>query len=227
MAIKIFFHICAITRALDVVKDMIRSIHFSGLYDETERIYCYICGDEPIIKDVIQLIRISGAKFKIMICSPNDTTYERLTLEDIHNHVGNDDKILYIHSKGVSIYHQDDPQRLNCIDDWSYLTLYYLVRHYKICIDLLNNHDTVGINLKQIGRDGTIKPHWCGNLFWVTGEYFLKLPHVIGLNYYDPEQSFLFLKNPIAFELCSVKDINHYTDRCEPFKYIDIKLDNR
>lgn len=224
MAIKVFFHICAITRAEEVVKGMIRSIHFSGLYDDVETIFCYLSGNEHTITPVLDLISTSGQKFTVMKCVPEDTSYEKLTLEDIHKHVTADDKVLYIHSKGVSVYHQDNPTRLKCIDDWNYVMLYYLVRHYKLCLNLLNTHDTVGINLKQIGRDGTPRPHWCGNFWWVRGDYFLGLPHKIGEAYYDPEQAFIFLNNPRAFELCSIKDINHYLDRCEPLKYIDHKI---
>lgn len=224
MAIKVFFHICAITRAEEVVRDMIRSLHFSGLYDEAEGVYCYVSGEARIIGTVLELLRTSGDKFRVMKCIPGDTSYERLTLEDIHNHVTANDNVLYIHSKGVSVYHQDDPNRLRCIDDWSYMMLYYLIRHYKLCQNLLERYDTVGINLKQIGRDGTPKPHWCGNFFWVRGDYFLGLPHKIGEAYYDPEQSFLFLNTPRVFEICSVNGINHYEDRCQPCKYIDHKL---
>lgn len=224
MPIRVFFHICAITRAEEVVSGMVRSIHFSGLYDAAEAICCYLSGQEHTIRAVLELLHASGQKFRIMRCAPGDTSYERLTLEDIHNHISAQDKILYIHSKGVSVYHQDDPGRNRCIDDWTYLMMYYLVRHYRACLDLLDSHDTVGVNLQQIGRDGTPRPHWCGNFFWVRGDYFLGLPHRIGDAYYDPEQAFLFLNSPRAFDMCSVSGINHYLDRCPPLKYIDSKL---
>lgn len=225
MAIKIFFHICAITRAEQVVNNFIRSIHYSGLYDDAHLIYCYISGKMEIIKKIIDLLNLSGGKFVIVKCVPNDISYERLTLEDIHNHVDRTDQILYIHSKGVSIYHQDSPERLRCIDDWCDVMLYYLIRHYKTCLEYLQTHHTVGVNYKKIGRDGSNSPHWSGNFWWVRGDYFLTLPHIIGPHYYEPEQRFLFVNNPKYFEIYQmIGDTNCYEERYEPFKYIDTKL---
>ena len=226
MAIKIFFHICAITRAEIVVKNMIRSIHFSGLYDEVDKIYCYLSGDIDTIKNVYEIIITSGSKFCIMKCHPNDTSYERLTLEDIHNHIDKYDKILYIHSKGVSQYHQEDAARIKCIDDWCDMMLYYLVRHYRICIDKLEEYDTVGVCFKKSGIRNEHRPHWSGNFWWVRGDYFLSLPTSIGPCYYEPEQMFLFINNPKAYELHSIPNINFYHERYEPYKYVDNNIDN-
>jgi len=56
MTIKVFFHICCINNALTIVRDMVRSIHFSGLYDDAEGIYCYIAGEDKIITDMIAFL---------------------------------------------------------------------------------------------------------------------------------------------------------------------------
>lgn len=224
MAIKVFFHICAITRAESVVKEMIRSIHYSGLYDDAHLIYCYISGVEEIIEKIVNMIGVSGSKFVIIKCIPNDTSYERLTLEDIHNHVDKTDKILYIHSKGVSErYLREDIFKSQCIDDWRDVMLYYLIRYYKKSTEKLEEYDTVGV---QYSKVYDTKPHWSGNFWWVRGDYFLTLPHRIGPDYYEPELQFLFLNNPRYFEIHRMtdnKDRHYY--RYEPFKYIDIKLE--
>lgn len=224
MGIKVFFHICAITRAEVVVKDMIRSIHFSGLYDDADGIYCYITGEPETMKTVHELLTTSGSKFRIMKFVPNDASYERFTLEDIHNHVDGSDRILYIHSKGVSYYHQDDPNRIKRIDDWRDLMLYYLVRHWRACIDRLEQCDTVGICFMRNGVNNEIMPHWCGNFWWSRGDYLLTLPTRIGKSYYDPEQGFLFVNNPRAYEMYPMPPINFYHERYEPYKYVDSRI---
>jgi hypothetical protein len=222
MSIKVFFHICAITRAEEVVNRMINQIYFSGLYDEAYSIYCYISGDNEIIIKIKNILCVAGSKFTIVKCVPNDTSYERLTLEDIHNHIDKTDKILYIHSKGVSyqykyIFHEG-------IDDWTNSMMYFLVRHYRKCIEKLENYDTVGTNYLS----GSYPSHWSGNFWWVRGDYFLTLPHIIGPNYHDPELQFLFLNNPSYYEIHNKNkfyDIDCYYHRYEPFKYIDHKLE--
>jgi hypothetical protein len=215
MAVKVFFHICAITCSESVVQEIVHSIHFSGLYDEANKIYCYISGEEEMILRVIMILYHSGSKFVIVKSVPNDMSFERLTLEDIHNHVSGEDKILYIHSKGVSAYSMETPNRIACVSDWRYMMLYFLVRHFRTCLEKLDNHDTVGVNYHAD------KPHWSGNFWWVRGDYFLTLPHTIGLNYLDPEIKFLFLNNPRWYEMYSSGNTDHYEDIHPPFKYVD------
>jgi hypothetical protein len=217
MAIKIFFHICAITRVLDVVQNMLRSIIYSGMYDEVERIYCYISGEEDLIYKVIHLLHEYGSKFTVVKAIIGDTSYERLTLEDIHHHVTAMDKILYIHSKGVSVYHQLHPEYLPCIDDWTEVMMYFLIRHYKICVEKLETVDTVGVSYKN-------ENHWCGNFWWVRGDYFLTLPTKIGPHYYDPEKNFLFVNKPRIYEIHNTGEINHYAERYPFQKYIDLNV---
>lgn len=224
MAIKVFFHICAITRAEQVVKEFIRCIHFSGLYDDAHLIYCYLSGTEDIIEKVVSIINTAGCKFVIIKCVPNDTSYERLTLEDIHNHVDKTDKVLYIHSKGVREHYQNNPFQLQCIDDWRDAMLYYLIRHYKKCIEKLEEYDTVGMQYSKVYE--IRNPHWSGNFWWVRGDYFLTLPHKIGSEYHDPELNFLFVNNPRFVEIYRIVDNkDRYHHRYEPFKYIDNKLE--
>lgn len=220
MAIKVFFHICCINNALTIVRDMVRSIHFSGLYDDAESIYCYIAGEEGIIRDMTSFLENSGQKFMVMKIAPYDSSYERLTLEDIHNHVTAEDKILYIHSKGVSKHSVDNIQQAENVSDWCYLMMYYLVRHYRICLEKLENYDTVGVNYNPLPD----KCHWSGNFWWVRGDYFLTLPIKIGPEYHAPELSFLFVNNPRFHEMHASTGYNLYHQRYPPLKYVDTKI---
>lgn len=212
MPIKVFFHICAITRCYEVVDEMIQCILNSGLYIKAEGIYCYISGEDELGRHIINLLASSGAKFKVVKFAPGDTSYERLTLEHMHNIVRRNDKVLYIHSKGVSKHHIPNHHRLACIDDWRKMMMYFLVGKHDTCISLLDTYQTVGVNER--------KDHWNGNFWWVRGDYFLTLPRKIGPEYFDPECNFLFNNNPSHKSLYN-SPVQHYEVRWPYQMYID------
>jgi hypothetical protein len=199
---------------------MINIIRHSGLYDIVDTIYCYLSGEEDIIRKIVQMITISGCKFMIVKIAPNDQSYERLTLEDIHNHVDSADKILYIHSKGVSYHIQSDKNRLQNIDAWIDCMMYFLVKNHEKCIKKLDEVDTIGINFSNENTSNNIGKHWSGNFWWVRGDYFLTLPHKIGSSYCDPETAFIFLNNPRYYEMYNM-GINCYGTFYEPYRYVD------
>lgn len=212
MAVKVFFHICAITRAYSVVDEMIQCILNSGLYREAAAIHCYISGDQGIGSNIMELVQNSGSKFCITKFKPGDKRYERLTLEDMHNHVDVADKVLYIHSKGVSQHHIDAPHRMKCVDDWRRMIMYFLVGRFRECLSMLDSVQTVGVNERT--------NHWNGNFWWVRGDYLLSLPHTIGDDYFDPEQKFLFLNNPTFKAIYNSKCPQHYEYRYAPANYV-------
>jgi hypothetical protein len=216
MAIKVFYHICALTRVAEIVQEAVTALHFSGLYDEAEAIYCFISGDEDLAAKVEALLRRSGKKFMIAKMEPGDNTFERLTLENIHRYVEATDRILYIHSKGVSPQHQIKAQKRQCIDDWRYLMLYYLVGKYKECLSHLEKVDTVGVNYTF---NGNTRRAFSGNFWWVRGSYFITLPKQIGPDYYDVELKFLFLNNPTYHCLHQTRN-NHYRSEYPPECYV-------
>lgn len=214
MATKVFLHICAITRVLDVLPTMIHALHFSGLYQDAETIYCYICGEEALGRQVLELLARSGGKFKVTKYAPGDSTYERLTLTDMHNHVQADDKVLYLHSKGVSKKYQSMPRLQQNIDDWCYMMLYHLVGQHRQCREALDSVDVVGCN------HCPSPAHFSGNFWWVRGSYLLSLPHTIEQQYTDPELKFLFLNQP-RVKCVYTSTVNHYSSSYEPARYVD------
>jgi hypothetical protein len=100
--VKLFLHVCAKNNAERIVGEIIAAVHMSGLYRELAAAYIYICGDHATILAVVARIARSGAKWSIVKTAPGDTTYERLTLTDMHRHVAPGDHVLYLHSKGVT-----------------------------------------------------------------------------------------------------------------------------
>lgn len=213
MATKVFYHICAINNALDVVKTHVMMIHISGLYDEAAAIYCCICGEEPLISEITQFLSTAGKKFVIHKVAPGDTSYERLTLLAMHDLISPIDYVLYIHSKNVT-YKND------CVEDWSRMLSYFVIKYHDTCKMILRSgYDAVGCNYHNGG--GRYPYHFSGNFWWTRGSYFLSLPRNIGPNYYDPE-FYLCQKNPRVHCIYS-SDKNHHSTPWKMCNYVDHK----
>jgi hypothetical protein len=212
MAVKVFIHICAINHIADVLREIVTCMHMSGLYADAERIYCYIAGEPNKIEWVVAFLRRSGKRFHIVQTAPGDTSYERLTLEDAHRHITPDDQVLYIHTKGVSKARES--QQTPFIKDWVYMMEYFLIGRYRECLAHLETVDTVGVNYRAH------PPHWSGNWWWVRGDYFLKLPHKIGSDYFDPELKFLFTMGARHYEIYGSQHHDHYKIFWEPIRFV-------
>lgn len=207
--ILVFLHIAAMNQAYDVVRDIVHAIHFSGLYEKVDRIRCFMAVlDEGVASRIRGLLARSGARFELVQEAPNDTSYERLTLLRIFDFVRPEDRILYLHSKGVSDRNVHNPN----VHDWTYMMTYFLIGHFGWCLDRLSDHDVVGCNA---GQD-----HCSGNFWWARGDYFLRLPREIGPGYWDPELAFLFRAGP---RVCQPhgSGIDHYQTAYPPSAYVD------
>lgn len=210
MAIKLFYHCCAINHCVDVVSEYIKLVNYSGLYDWVESINIFICGVPDVISKVTALFGSAGAKYKIRLIAPGDASYERLTLTRIRNYIEPHDVLLYTHSKSVTRL-----DRRENVQYWMDFMHYHLIRNWGECVDQLRGCDCVGVNYET-----NPKPHYSGNFWWVRGDYFLTLPEVIGADYWAPELEFLFLNNP-RYVCVAHSKVNHYLVPY-PFKeYID------
>jgi len=142
--------------AESIVGEIIAAVHMSGLYRELAAAYVYVCGDHATIPAVVARIARSGAKFRVVKIAAGDTTYERLTLTDMHRHVAPDDHVLYLHSKGVT---QVGTAKELPVADWRYALLYHLVGRHRECRErLAAGVQTVGTNYR-----GGKRPHFNSN----------------------------------------------------------------
>jgi len=197
-----------------IVGEIIAAVHMSGLYRELAAAYVYVCGDAAVIPAVAARVLRSGAKWSIVKTAPGDTTYERLTLTDMHRHVAPDDHVLYLHSKGVT---QCGTAKELPVADWRYALLYHLVGRHRECSErLAAGVQTVGVNYR-----GGKRPHFGGNFWWGRGDYLLTLPTTIGPDYFAPEQEFLFANSPTYEEIYGSVNVEHYEKRYPPAKYVD------
>jgi len=187
MAIKVFYHVCAINHCMMVVDDYVTKMRYSGLYDACDTVYVCISGEQGLADAVAMFLQRSGKKYRVIANKPGDAQYERLTLHSMFEHVNPEDLVLYTHSKSVS--HPGFPQRLR---DWVDLMHFHLIARWRKCVELLTHDvDVVGTMYTD-----SPEPHFSGNFWWARGDYFLTLPRTIGPGYYDPELKFLFASSP-------------------------------
>jgi len=216
MAVKIFFHACAINHYAQVTHELLQAIMLSGLYEEVQAIYCFVTGpDEVGVRALTNLLFEYGKKIHVVKISVDDRTFERFTLTNIHKYVEKDDRVLYIHTKGVT--HTDAIKVANT-SIWRRAITYHLIGKYKQCLNTLGPCDVVGALY-----NANPAPHFQGNFWWVTGAYFLTLPTTIGPGYLEPEVAFLFQNNPRYFSMAQVpRSINDlYKEPLHPRYYVD------
>lgn len=188
--ILVFFHIYCNSSTKKIMQEQIIKMIFSPLYEKVDYIYCFLTGEPEYINICNDEILLYGKKFIIKDIGANDKTYERFTLHLMKKYINPDDKVLYIHSKGVT-----KPDDINVYLWRTYMEYYMFVKCEK-CIKLLDDYDVVGVDFQT--RNNT--PHFSGNFWWTTGKYYLSLPDEIGPGYIDPEL-YIFKNNPKYIEL--------------------------
>lgn len=179
MSVYIFYHILCNQYSIDIVKEQCLCILFSGLYHRVDKVYCFLLGSDEERFHMTELVHSFGKKFIIYKESTEIGRYERFTLESIKELVNNNDKFLYIHSKGIR--HIGQPH-YNCVVQWRMYMDYFLFTKHLECIDILDMYDVVGV-LHSIEP----KSHFSGNFWWSKGSYYHKLPDQVGTGYWDPE----------------------------------------
>lgn len=222
MTIKVIYHVCAINHWKTIVEDQINKIHYSGLYESCQAVFCFVSGKDA--SKASQILRESGKKFFIIATRPNDDTYERLALHGMieHNLVRRGDRVLYIHSKGVTKRKTRD---INNVNDWRNLMEYRLIKEWQHCVAKLRNHDLVGTNYSQVP-----KPHFSGNFWWARGSYLLKLQIPIDSNdYFAPEMWVCGGerggKLPKIHKIQGSTGINHYHQAYPRIRYVGLQHD--
>ena len=178
--IKIFYHIYCIPGVTDgIVHDQLTKLVFSGLYHTADHIYvCLTSGreDSAAIEEVEARIHtFNGHRNKIQIIArqAGDCTYERFTFRTMlaQGLVSPDDKILYMHSKGVTRTIETERNvTASVVYYWRTFMEYELFARHRECIARLDSSSTVGVNYREFPT-----PHYSGNFWWARGDYFLSL----------------------------------------------------
>ena len=209
MSTYIFYHIFCNQLTIFTLREQLAKIIYSGLYAKVTQIFCFITGDPPFVNQCATFLQTAGNKIRITQIGYYDTTCERFTILSIKDHIKPEDKILYMHTKGVTKPFEEP------VYSWRALIEYQLIANHNKCLELLDSYDTVGVNYRL-----QPKPHYSGNYWWTTGAYFLKLPPTIGDGYTDPEM-YILSANPRHYCIYDSEVSNHYEDYYPFNKYID------
>ncbi len=177
-SIHIFIHVCTINHWESVFKEQMKRIKESGLYDAADSISLGVLGDGDISP-----YKKRYPKLNILFQTSDLSLYERptiLALHDFCTRTSNKSLVLYLHTKGVSKVPPSDNVR-----DWTYMMEYFLIDHWKSCVEALKKYDACGCNWWE-----SYPSHinfFGGNFWWATSDYIKILPGYIGEGYIDPE----------------------------------------
>lgn len=212
MSIYIFYHVHCNDHTVAIVESQVDRIIYSGLYDHVDKIFYFLTGnDDNRVNEISEKFKTCGNKFALGGVGVKDTTFERFTLLKIRNHVKDDDRFLYMHTKGVT-----KPNN-RCITDWRSFMEYHLVKRFDECLEKLKSGaDTVGCNLRY-GPE----MHYSGNFWWTTGRYFRSLPQCIDNDYYLAPEMYLCQNKPNARNMADSQHIDHYYQEYHSAEYVD------
>lgn len=165
--IKVFYYIAQMKDWETCVKEQVDCINNAGLYDAVEKINVIVGGDKdiPFLDKKYEIIKHSKIE-----------DFEFPALQSIYENANPVDKILYLHTKGVSRI-----GRINRLagKKWRDYLMWGCVENWKDCVYALRKHDASGVQWTRLNKQyeklcGTSKV-FAGNFFWSTGEHIKKL----------------------------------------------------
>ena len=163
------------------------SILLSGLYSRMDALYACVLGETPEAIDAAsELLQSFGAKVSILQTSRDMQQMERLTLTNLARRVQPADRVLYMHSKGIS-YEEGSEHGMNTYW-WTLFMEFHLVQGHARCLDMLRTYDVVGVKWENMQRpDARPGWHFSGNFWWAAGSYLQSLNRTVGALYHDTE----------------------------------------
>lgn len=169
--IAIFYHIFQFGNWREVLAEQIERLRHSELLDAASYLHIGVNGgNEPLLIDL--------NKEHVIRYNPlENLDGEMDTLTDLYNFCVNnlDYKVLYFHTKGVSLSLADFYS--NAVAWRKYLERFN-IDNWKKCCELLNTHDCVGTEWETdmfLGGNHFIAPCYAGTFWWATAQYISKL----------------------------------------------------
>lgn len=222
--IVIFWHICELNNWKEVVEDQYGKLLSSGLLDRCSDVYVTFLGS---YESNIDWLVSKNAKINLKNYSDNLAHFERLCLNDLGSwSKENDSLVFYFHTKGVSKIQQKEN-----VWAWRNMLEHFLINDHGECISFLEQYDTVGGNLCDIGNDmhdgsplqiakETHKMHYSGNFWWSKTEYLSRLPPIPesiplekDVNYWICERWILQPYPDFNHKVLFTTERNHYYDK--------------
>jgi len=161
--IKVYFHIAAMNYYKQVVNETFDLMRSTELYDAADKIYVNFAHDEHC--------RIRLPKKAELISRSFLAEYEFPALRMVKKHTEPGDRVLYLHTKGVS--RKNDKAK-----NWRDYLLWGNVERWRENVDALDNHDLSGVLFVNApfwkNRVGASR-FYAGNFWWARGDYIDKL----------------------------------------------------
>jgi hypothetical protein len=203
MKAYIYIHVCCINNWEEVFAQLISDIKRSGLYEKVEKIRCVILTLNGISDELFR-----DPKIELVEIHRNLNLYEQATLHPLYEHAQKEEfNVLYLHTKGVR-HNNTNPG----VVDWVKFLSYYNIEQHEKCIQGLETHDTVGVNLSD-----SPCVHYSGNFWWSKSSHLRKLEKCKYECYNSPE--FWVTSIQGKFLTLATSNVNHYHERYPPSKY--------
>ena len=131
-----FYHVTAKGQYKSAIRQQMGSILLSGLYSRADAVHACVLGETAeAIAAASQLLQAFGAKVSILQISQDMQQMERLTLTTMAGRVQPRDRVLYMHSKGIS-YEEDSELGLNAYWWTLFMEHFLLQGHSRYCLML-------------------------------------------------------------------------------------------
>ncbi len=148
----------------------INRLKTSGLYDASDEIFFIATDPTANQEEELNSLLKDFSKIKIELHTRN--WYEGFALKKVDFLGRNSEvpkKILYFHSKGVfNVYknfatEEKDELKIKSVASWVDAMEYFLIDNWKLCVDKLDEFDTVGTSIYAYW-------YW-GNFWWANSDY--------------------------------------------------------
>lgn len=203
-AIKGYWHLWCVNHYEEIVKEQLKAIIDSGLYDACESISIGALGGNKEFKNLLEILK-DYPKFIISTYSTNKERYEFHTLEVMKRDADNSDKdyyIFYYHGKGTQFSKEANEVAYTGGTLWRQSMNKWTLTNWKENIaELEKGYETCGVQLRP---DREFAEHYSGNFFWTTGEYVKKqVPSLSKINTSDRFEAEMYIcrGKPIAATL--------------------------
>lgn len=212
--IKIFFYVYQIKNWEKIYEEIIQQLQKSGIKPST----LYLLSSHKPIQE---------KRFNTVTVNNNGKNeFEFFALRYLQKHVKPNDKILYLHTKGVN---KNTPQT----HSWRKYMSHFCIQEWQNCVQQLNTNDACGVdltlnkdNIRQITKNVKLQykkiNFFAGNFWWANGSYIHSLPRIDELNLryrWAAERWIGMHPNPKMKSLHQSK-INLYKDKIPAQSYI-------
>jgi hypothetical protein len=154
------YFVCCIGNYLNILNEQINKLLTSGLYDITDKIFCFVCVQTD------ECINLLKKYDKISIISTNENLFEKFALNNYKIHISGEYYLYYMHTKSVT-------RTENIFNDWRNLCEYFTIEKWRIALEFLEYYDCYGVLLKNFP-----KKHFSGNFWWSKSEHLSTLKDV-------------------------------------------------